>query len=83
MLGKVLKDPYHVENDLEEVEGMGLLDVETTFELEKTTTQVKALLDENLQGYLENLSGKEVNGYEIHMGITKRNENSNNAAATI
>ena len=78
MLGKVLKDPYHVENDLEEVEGMGLLDVETTFELEKTTTQVKALLDENLQGYLENLSGKEVNGYEIHMGITKRNENSNN-----
>ena len=78
MLGKVLKDPYHVENDLEEVEGIGLLDVETTFELEKTTTQVKAILDENFHGYLENLSGKEVSGYEIHMGITKRNENSNN-----
>ena len=76
MLGKVLKDPYHVENDLEEVEGIGLLDVETTFELEKTTTQVKAILDENLHGYLENLSGKEVSGYEIHMGI--RNKNSNN-----
>ena len=78
MLGKVLKDPYHVENDLEEVEGIGLLDVETTFETEKTTTQVKAILDENLHGYLESLSGKEVSGYEIHMGITKRNENSNN-----
>ena len=78
MLGKVLKDPYHVENDLEEVEGIGLLDVETTFEMEKTTTQVKAILDENFNGYLENLSGKEVSGYEIHMGITKRNENSNN-----
>ena len=78
MLGKVLKDPYHVENDLEEVEGIGLLDVETTFEMEKTTTQVKAILDENFHGYLENLSGKEVSGYEIHMGITKRNENSNN-----
>ena len=78
MLGKVVKDPYRVENDLEEVEGIGLLDVETTFELEKTTTQVKAILDENLHGYLENLSGKEVSGYEIHMGITKRNENSNN-----
>ena len=78
MLGKVLKDPYHVENDLEEVEGIGLLDVETTFELEKTTTQVKAILDENFHGYLENLSGKEVSGYEIHMGITKKNENSNN-----
>ena len=78
MLGKVLKDPYHVENDLEEVEGIGLLDVETTFEMEKTTTRVKAILDENFHGYLENLSGKEVSGYEIHMGITKRNENSNN-----
>ena len=78
MLGKVLKDPYHVENDLEEVEGIGLLDVETTFEMEKTTTQVKAILDENFHGYLENLSGKEVSGYEIHMGITKKNENSNN-----
>ncbi len=78
MLGKVLKDPYHVENDLEEVEGIGLLDVETTFETEKTTTQVKAILDENLHGYLESLSGKEVSGYEIHMGVTERNENSNN-----
>ena len=55
---------------------LDLLDVETTFELEKTTTQVKAILDENLHGYLENLSDKEVSGYEIHMGITKRNENS-------
>ena len=78
MLGKVLKDPYHVENDLEEVEGIGLLDTETIFELEKTTTQVKAVLDENLHGYLENLSNKEVNGYEIHMGVTKRIKNSNN-----
>jgi Cobyric acid synthase len=32
----------------------------------------------NLHGYLENLSNKEVNGYEIHMGVTKRNENSEN-----
>ena len=78
MLGKVLKDPHHVENDLEEVEGMGLLDVETTFELEKTTTQVKAVLDKNLHGYLKNLSEKQVTGYEIHMGITKRKEGSEN-----
>lgn len=70
MLGKTLKDPYHVENDLEEVEGIGLLDTETTFELEKTTTQVKAVMSENLHGYLANLNNKEVRGYEIHMGIT-------------
>lgn len=76
MLGKLLKDPYHVENDLEQVEGMGLLDCDTTFELEKTTTQVKAVIDENLHGYLEGLSGKEVNGYEIHMGVTEKYQNS-------
>lgn len=80
MLGEVLKDPYHVENDLEEVEGIGLLDVETTFELEKTTTQVKAMLGDNLHGYLANLNKKVVNGYEIHMGMTRRRENSDNFA---
>ena len=80
MLGKVLKDPYHVENEQEEVEGIGLLDVETTFELEKTTTQVKALLGDNLHSYLANLNEKEVNGYEIHMGMTTRRENSDNFA---
>lgn len=78
MLGEVLKDPYHVENDLEEVEGIGLLDVDTTFELEKTTTQVKAILGDNLHGYLANLNKKAVNGYEIHMGMTRRRENSDN-----
>ena len=72
MLGKKLKDPYHVESDLEEVEGIGLLDTETTFELEKTTTQVDAIIDKNLSGYLSNLEGKKVKGYEIHMGVTDR-----------
>lgn len=71
MLGETLKDPYHVENDLEEVEGIGLLDIETVFELEKTTTQVKAIMSDNLHGYLANLNNKEVSGYEIHMGISK------------
>ena len=83
MLGKVLKDPYHVENNLEEVKGIGLLDVDTTFELEKTTTQVKAVMEENLHGYLKNLSNKEVSGYEIHMGVTNRKENSDNLVTVI
>lgn len=74
MLGKTLKDPYHVENDLEEVKGMGLLDIETTFELEKTTTQVKAVMSDNLHGYLANLDNKEVGGYEIHMGVSNELE---------
>ena len=70
MLGKKLKDPYHVEGEVEEYDGIGLLDTETIFEEEKTTTQVKATICEGLSGYLECLSGKEISGYEIHMGVT-------------
>ncbi|MGL4914007.1 MAG: cobyric acid synthase [Romboutsia sp.] len=70
MLGKVLKDPYHIEGDIEVFEGIGLLDTETTFEKEKTTTQVEATICENLKGYMANLGGKKVKGYEIHMGIS-------------
>lgn len=72
MLGKKLKDPYHVEGEREEYDGIGLLDTETIFEREKTTTQVKATICEGLNGYLKNLGGKKVSGYEIHMGVTNR-----------
>ena len=77
MLGQVLKDPYHVENNVEEVKGIGLLDIETIFKLEKTATQVKAVIDDNLVGYLKNLSNKKISGYEIHMGVSQKKENSN------
>ncbi|HCJ2878185.1 cobyric acid synthase [Clostridioides difficile] len=72
MLGKKLKDPYHVESEIEEVDGIGLLDTETTFEKEKTTTQVEATIVECISEYMNNLKGKKIKGYEIHMGITKR-----------
>lgn len=75
MLGKKLKDPYHVEGNIEEFDGIGLLDTETIFEKEKVTTQVEAVISENLSGYLKNLEGKTVKGYEIHMGITNLGEN--------
>lgn len=71
MLGKKIKDPYHVEGEIEEIDGIGLLDTETIFEKEKTTTQVEAIIHPNLSGYMKNLSGKRVKGYEIHMGISK------------
>lgn len=70
MLGKKLKDPYHIEGEEKEYDGIGLLDIETIFEKEKTTTQVKATICEGLSGYLKCLSGKEIIGYEIHMGAT-------------
>jgi adenosylcobyric acid synthase len=78
MLGKKLKDPYHVEGEVEEFDGIGLLDTETTFEMEKTTTQVEATIFGELGGYMDNLEGKKVKGYEIHMGISKIGKNVNN-----
>ena len=77
MLGKKLKDPYHVEGEREEYDGIGLLDTETIFEREKTTTQVEATICEGLNGYLKNLGGKKVSGYEIHMGVTNRSNEIN------
>ncbi|MGL5695032.1 MAG: cobyric acid synthase [Peptostreptococcaceae bacterium] len=72
MLGKKLKDPYHVEGEVDEYDGIGLLDTETVFEEEKTTIQVEATICEGLDGYLRNLENKKVIGYEIHMGVTTR-----------
>ena len=55
MLGKKIKDPYHVEGDIEEINGIGLLDIETTFEEEKTTTQVEAIICKNLKWIYEQI----------------------------
>lgn len=59
MLGKVISDPYEVETNLKNIEGMKLLDIATVFEQEKVTTRVEAKLD-----------NKKVYGYEIHMGTS-------------
>jgi adenosylcobyric acid synthase len=64
MLGKILKNPYKVEGDLEEIEGLGFLDIETVFYPEKITTQVIA---KPLQKEKENLH---LWGFEIHKGIS-------------
>lgn len=65
MLGKTIKDPYEVETSLGEIEGMNLLDVDTIFEKEKTTTRVEAKYKES---YLY--------GYEIHMGVSTYGEDA-------
>jgi adenosylcobyric acid synthase len=67
MMGKRIADPTHVESDLNEVEGLGLLDIETLFEGVKITTQV--------QGTHPG-SGLVISGYEIHSGrITRFSDN--------
>jgi adenosylcobyric acid synthase len=69
MLGKRIDDPIHTESDRDSVPGLGLLDVVTTFAKRKTTWQVHATCVCDC-GILGGLSGKEVVGYEIHMGQT-------------
>jgi adenosylcobyric acid synthase len=77
MLGKKILDPQKVESDKTEVEGLGLLNVITEFAAEKSTTQVKARTLSKV-GLLEGTSGRDITGYEIHMGQT-RGEEKNNA----
>ena len=67
MLGRKVLDPLGVESDLQELAGLGLLDMETELLGEKVTTQVKArLLWSELADPKE-----EVRGYEIHMGQSR------------
>lgn len=72
MLGTVLKDPLGVEHG-GVMSGLGLLDQETVFEGEKTTTRVSGKLNE-VEGIFKDLSGTKYEGYEIHMGKTTNNK---------
>ncbi len=70
MLGKVVKDPCHVESHHDFIEGLGLLDASTTFLSTKATYQVRAeMLDITLPFYVK----EQLKGYEIHMGTTECN----------
>ncbi|WP_156296880.1 cobyric acid synthase [Mycobacterium paragordonae] len=63
MLGRVIRDPTGVEGSVPEVDGLGLLDVETTFAAEKT-----------LQLPQGSGLGVPASGYEIHHGRITRGE---------
>ena len=69
MLGRRIADPFNVEGG-GEIDGMGLLPVETVFEPEKHRTRVSGKFL-RLGGIFNELSGKEIEGYEVHMGDTK------------
>lgn len=72
MLGKEIRDPDGIEQK-GVIAGMGLLPVCTTFCPEKTRTRVKGTFGE-VPGMLESLQGVEIEGYEIHMGLSRRIE---------
>lgn len=74
MLGENLSDPHGVEAG-GSMKGIGLLAMDTVFENEKTRTQVTGNFG-RVDGDLSELSGVELEGYEIHMGVTTLKKNS-------
>ena len=67
MLGRRIFDPNAVESATSVADGLGFLDVETTFAGTKKTVRVRG---QSL------LSNEQVEGYEIHMGHTERGEHA-------
>lgn len=79
MLGRNILDPHFVESHFKEIEGLGLLDIETTFQKSKITSQVKAELYRKTKNEIfpflpllhQDRSSQELRGYEIHMGVSE------------
>ncbi len=61
MLGRTLKDPDQVDGGISDIDGLGLLDVETVMTPDK---QVRPVFGRHV------MSKSEVSGYEIHAGRT-------------
>nr|WP_330397383.1 cobyric acid synthase [Maledivibacter halophilus] len=71
ILGTKIKDPHKTESGIDEINGLGLLNTETIFEENKTTTQIEGKILMGNNGILEKINSYKVTGYEIHMGQTK------------
>lgn len=69
MLGEVMEDPYGVEHG-GSMRGMGLLDMRTVFSKAKTRTQISGRMERGM-GLWADWEGREVTGYEIHMGVSE------------
>jgi adenosylcobyric acid synthase len=63
MLGKIIRDPYGIEGTPGDAQCLGFLDVETTLHREKILSRSTGVWEQN---------GANVEGYEIHMGVTER-----------
>ncbi|MBN1430838.1 MAG: cobyric acid synthase [Anaerolineae bacterium] len=70
MLGERIADPQHIEGAGDEMPGLGLLPVETTFIGRKSTYQTQARIC-TTAGWTRDVIGQVVSGYEIHMGETR------------
>ena len=61
MLGRSIADPSGIEGAPEAVDGLGLLEVDTVLNAEKTLEETRGF---------ERLTGEAIHGYEMHVGIT-------------
>ena len=68
ILGKKIYDPHGVESPFREIDGIGLLDIETVFNETKTTCRVEAEVVR--KGLCQGSTGP-LKGYEIHMGESR------------
>jgi adenosylcobyric acid synthase len=69
MLGRTIRDPHRSESDRGEVDGLGLLPIDTTFATTKRTVRVRGELLAST-GPLAGARGSQILAYEIHMGRT-------------
>ena len=78
MLGETLSDPLGAEGGgtgEKTVRGIGLLPVDTVFSGEKTRSLVRGRIVHPSTGF-GGLAGKDIEGYELHMGISTIREGS-------
>ena len=70
MLGRKIFDPHHTESTVDELDGLNLLPLATTFAVEKLTRQV-TLERLSFEFMGSSIDGRELEGYEIHAGETQ------------
>ncbi|MBS4538559.1 cobyric acid synthase [Clostridium sp. D2Q-11] len=71
MLGYEILDPKGIESSMKQINGLGLMKTQTIIQEVKDTKQVKGIIANNPINNLE-IETEIINGYEIHMGQTKR-----------
>lgn len=72
MMGETISDPNNVELG-GSLKGMGLLQVVTELQNKKICRQIQGTVNK-LEGIFSVLSGLTFEGYEIHMGVSKKEE---------
>lgn len=70
MLGEIVEDPHGVESAHKSRPAIGLIPMSTELYKDKITTQVTAIIGNNIP-WLKTRVGEKISGYEIHMGRSK------------